>query len=498
MSEQYFLGFDLGQGECRLCYTRPQDAPGRYSPPKPVLISGSPDSSANLKDGLLLGDERACQSLTRQAQALLQGFLETVSATDAGIISALTAGLPAGWGDRLDVQERLARCLQAAGFPAPQLAPEAAAAVHAYRHAGRLSYRDEPQRWLVVDLGAQSTRLSLVAKDAAPELCVESCRDLDWGGDLLDAALLDGVLLPRAWLHNTLPGQDERRALLPAARKLKERFCEQVNSGAASLLQPLRQDGLADAVELSREEFDSAAACGGLIERLRALLAAAAADPSLQAEAVLFTGGGAGWYFVRAIAAEIWEAARCHFPERPALPGALLTAGGLALHPTGFQAGLSQAEPPAAEPPAPQPEIVTPRPQVVEPPRIVIPPPPDRSALYRQARKRMLVYVLIGSLFALLVSPIPGGSSAVLIFLEALMLYNLARLFKVHFDNIALLLGMGGLVVVSLLSKLLVIELLTLLPLLGWAIKPVVAALVMWALGEGGIALFDRYGGWQK
>lgn len=126
----------------------------------------------------------------------------------------------------------------------------------------------------------------------------------------------------------------------------------------------------------------------------------------------------------------------------------------------------------------------------------VIPPPGSLEACSRRARLTTLWFILGGGALAFLVSPMPGAASAVLIFLEAWMLYLIARIYGLAVPSGWVIAAMGVLLALSLVLKLLVMEILTTFaPLWGWLIKPLIAMLVIWLLSESTIQLYRK---WQQ
>jgi uncharacterized protein (DUF697 family) len=115
---------------------------------------------------------------------------------------------------------------------------------------------------------------------------------------------------------------------------------------------------------------------------------------------------------------------------------------------------------------------------------------------HSSARKLVIWCALGGAGIALLCSPLPGVSWPFLMALEIFMFVRIAVTYygyKITSSTVALL--VIGLLVVSTILTLIVGELLGTLAWmigLGWLIKTVVAALVIWGLGEGAIYVLDR------
>jgi len=111
------------------------------------------------------------------------------------------------------------------------------------------------------------------------------------------------------------------------------------------------------------------------------------------------------------------------------------------------------------------------------------------------ARKTIFWCVVVGTVTALLLSPIPCASWPVLMAIEVYMLISIVKLYDYELDGKLLLIIFGLLLGISAVLSFVVGDLISLLTAMLFApvVKPIVAALVIWGLGEGAIYVLDRH-----
>lgn len=132
----------------------------------------------------------------------------------------------------------------------------------------------------------------------------------------------------------------------------------------------------------------------------------------------------------------------------------------------------------------------------VEKPPAAGSPSAKKAIANKHGQSRQLIYrcALIGSVIALMLSPIPGASAPFLMGLEIYMLLKIAKDYyglKTSSQTVVLLIV--GLLVISTVLTLLVSEVIAIIFLVvGWLIKMVVAGLVIWGLGEAAIIGLDK------
>ena len=534
-SQQRFLGFYPGQTDLRLCYTRPNfEHSSGYSGPRPLTFDGGksegippllelPGQECFDGGGDLLHHLTASTIL---AQATLSAIEDPSWAVLLQTLANRVGKLPAFSGVNLRdcsltvaspanpaIEPKLAAAIEAAGFPTPTFSSPAIAAVLDLLYMGWLPWAASQQSWLVIDSAATETRFSLVEHpaDSPARLSLKCSLSLEWGGALYDQALLDGLLLP-AWQGMQPPSEEQKRSLLFLAAAIKQNYSQHIPSVAVL---NHNYEGLLSPLELNQDRFDEL--CEALNQRWWELLN----GPELAApefghlDGIILVGGSANWKFVYQGIKNRWPGILCLRPDKPALS----IARGLALAQTNF------VPPEPASIPKPE---ETPSPQVVEPEKINFQQPglpgithaekeetPNKSgwipvgpkaggskaftkaeldAIHHDARKAIRIYVLIGATFALLVSWLPFAAWPVLLALEVHMFIKIASKYKQRLETNALWFLLGGLLLVSFLLSWVIAEAISFLSAYVAApiVKPLIAGLVIWGLGEGAIYILDQ------
>ncbi len=517
-SEQRFIGLNLGATNARLYYTSFNPGQNHFNPPRPILFAGRSSSSLpalvllnpsgdrplavgwdvyatsqrlinleQVRSGCLSQLESENSAAGLCLAALVEKFARELKAVlGADTLSAhefpVTVGIPPEWADVPLLQAALVQAVTRGGFPHAQVMPDPVAALYYHIFNRNTYFEEREQSWLVVDIGGQFTRISLVKRSPgiAPHLAMTL--KMNWGGAHIDHALLDRLVIPHYWSNPAAPSPVERFILLQQVREFKEKFSEFINQGNRGFSLPFSFPGINHAVELTRAAFESDSVCGGLMNELSDLLqsdSVAGREDFKSAETVILIGGGARWYFVQNALRHLWGE-KVLFSPNPDL----IVAQGLALGRTNFQPPKKPDPlPPEFEP------VVEPLPSTPPPSS---PPQPSIQALHKHARALIWRFALGGGLFALFVSPIPGASSAFLVFLEAWMLYRLSKLYRFEVSGALMVMSVLGLLALSFGLKVVVGDIIGLIPILGWMVKALVAGGVIWGLGEAAIMLFDK------
>ena len=115
---------------------------------------------------------------------------------------------------------------------------------------------------------------------------------------------------------------------------------------------------------------------------------------------------------------------------------------------------------------------------------------------HTEARKIIYICIVGGVIVAFFLSPIPCASWPVLMAIEVFMLVRIVKLYNYELDPKTLLMIFGLLLGVSAILSLVVGEAIALLTAMVAApvVKPLVAGLVIWGLGEGTIYILDHHG----
>jgi len=544
-----YLGLDAGRTGYRLYYTASDPETGRFYDPTPVTFGGDTQLSSlvvlkpanvqvfmkkgdllrsasqlpvgitfeqNLKDLLAENNPKA----NRCVRALVETFAKELKAR-LSITSftpeafTVTVGIPSDWSDQSDAAQNLVNAVKQVGFQDVQVYPDSAAAVLYGIFSGELPVSEQVQSWLVVDAAGSGTWFSVIEKKARSlDLQVREAFIVPWGGDQIDQALYDHLLISKNWTKPKPPNEMQRTALLVLARELKEKYSKQAGQDVAL---NFRVDGIQDPIELTKPIFESEEVCQPLIKQFENILhdERLEAQPAFQeVERVLLVGGSAYWDFVRQLVKDRWGEGKCSIPKEPDR----VIPKGLALVRTGFlppepksdsgiiafgsetvvqnQSGSIKKFAPLPLPLTPSPESPLGGQKPIAAPQGV--PNQDirktKEALHKQAWKIIIWCIVAGALFALIVSPIPCAAWPVLLFLEAYMFYAIAKLYGYKLTSGLLWTMLAGLLAISFVLSLAIGEVVSLLTgyLAVWIIKPLVAALIIWGLGASAIYILDR------
>ena len=117
---------------------------------------------------------------------------------------------------------------------------------------------------------------------------------------------------------------------------------------------------------------------------------------------------------------------------------------------------------------------------------------PPFTQVHPAARSIILTCSLLGAGIALLVAPIPFASWPGLMIIEISMVYALTRLYNYPISIFTWVILVGGLLGLSAVVSLVMSALLEVLVLINLVLKPIVAAAIIWGLGELVILVLDR------
>ena len=377
-----------------------------------------------------------------------------------------------------------------AGFPNVEAMLSPYAVINMHIFAGKqLFLESRSQKWLQIDMGAASTRFYCLERAGIGQKIL--CQPLftqAWGGRHIDEQLCQHFhhLVP----SSTVETPWQTFLFIQHVRDYKEAFCQQMMADPSNASQvyshPLRlpSSSLAEDVPMTLTAFEDL--CAPYMGQFQQALANM--DPfSVGIDGVILSGGGAGLPWARRLI-EKWLGKQSPlFDDDFKAVGAL----GAALMRTNFPPPIK----PEFSKVMPQPPDIVIRkpspPKVDEPPQMSM--EEFKQNVHKRARDMAIWYAVGGAAFALLVSPIPGASSAVLVFLEAMMIYNISKLY--HFP-INPRIVVGGVVLLLSLSfgiKMVVELIIGWVPLLGWLVKTMVAGGVIYGLSEASLMLFDKY-----
>ena len=523
-----YIGLDIGRSGARLCYTS-FDPDTRTCPePKAVMFDHSPQIPAAVgflggKPGVFTNrgslvtwlarsePEKVFYNrqkdeivdnipLARQALEALAAELEARLKSNLNIphmaseAYPVTLGVPLAWGNEPQAIRHFTDAVQAGPLQTVQPHSDALAAVLYGIFKDLLPVEDRQQTWLVIDTAGIETRFCAVTKaQDIHNLQVEDYFTVDWGGDKIDQTLYANFLLPNYWKQPAPPDELVKTSLLSELRDLKERYA--TDGSAFGAFNHLR-----DTVELSREDFEADVVCLPLIREFANHLTDErfVIRPAFQnCEKVLLVGGGGNWAFVKQAVIDRWGNAVCVFPADPHL----VIAKGLALAQTGFDLSEPQGtgldvidiNHPTGSPPLEDVQVEEPIPQTRDTP-LQEDSRKLKAKFHKKSHQVILWCVIAGAIFALIVSPIPCAAWPVLLILEAYMFYVIAKSYGFTLTNGVVVAMFAGLLGISFVLSLLVGEAVTFLSAFVAApiVKPIVAALVIWGLGESAIAILDK------
>ncbi|HEB78689.1 MAG TPA: DUF697 domain-containing protein [Methylothermaceae bacterium] len=520
---QRFVGVDLGTTNSSVCYTRYNEGKRQFDDPKPVkfgndricrsLLLLDADGQTVVANGeevyyrpefwrypervhqefkLALGKEAEAARYTRLlAMELLDQLKQTLHIRElAPEEHVTTVGVPAEWQEKYpDRVETVEKAVRDAGFPNVAAVSEPIAAMYYHAFLGDIQFEDRPQRWLVVDIGGGTTDLAIIetAEPGSRPKIVYTYGER-FGGTDFDQLLIEKLILQRHWVSPEPPTPEEMLGLQRFVREFKERFSNYVNrrlkTGVPdSFKWDCPMTGVRNPVALSYEEFRSNEMARPLIDRFGGILQEGIRRSGLSApqiDRVILTGGSARWYFVRETATDFlqWKPILSKNPE-------LTIAMGLALARTGFRLPHQRFLPTVAEP-----EVNIDTLDLSSADQS--PAHLNRRACRRKARSVYRKYTGVGTGVSVLVSPIPGASSIPLAALETKMTMEIAKIYGYNLNSKQVTAIVGGMLAGGAVLKVAVMEAMSFVPGVGWAIKGFVAGSAITALGEAMIKYFER------
>lgn len=521
-----YIGVDFGTTNSSVCFTQYNPAREQFEDPQPVRFGSDPllrslllldDRAEVLASGaavydhpgylqhpervhqefkLRLGEdpeaERHTTLLCAQLRAGLERVLNLASLAKEGAFRT-AIGAPAHWVSlETHRADRVCEAARAAGFPSVDIVAEPVAAMLYHAFLGDIRFEQRVQRWLVLDFGGGTTDLAIV--ETAPggeQPRVLSTHGRPYGGKDFDQLLLEDYVVPRFW-DGSPPDPLARLELLVWVRQFKEQFSERVNRGQTEYSARAAMDGLSGRVRLTREEFESDALAGPLIDRFAGILRDGFVRSGLALQDIdraILTGGSARWYFVREAIESFFQRHRVIMSANPELT----IAKGLALALTGFKV------------PELAPEDGSRLPAVVEEESLSAVPAGDDIPLHsvvdarqldlrscrKEARKRTHIYAGIGTGFALLVSPLPGVSQIPLSAAETHLFTQIGRIYGYSLSREQVVTVIGSVIAGGTLLKVGVMEAATFVPGAGWVLKAGVAGTAIEGLGEVAIRYFE-------
>jgi hypothetical protein len=393
----------------------------------------------------------------------------------------------------------LCSVLEKAGFPRIQTLSAPLAVIQAMRFGGRLSPSDSSQHILVIDLGARSSSMTHVCLDPSsvnPELVNTS--GLQWSGSQVDTLIFEKTILKQFWQSSTVPSSSEADRLRFVAQLLKQSAFAKIKKGNQKEEIFTHEKNVNDPVSLRLENFINSSDYQQLISDLRLLLGQTLEQvfAGIDFQKVIICGGGANFPGVPEMLAQIWEPEKIILPSDPELQA----ARGAALALTGFQ---PQEQPQQQEEAVSLvkveniPTSVT-SPSVEEKEQSTRPPVSKAevlrklNAVHNASRKSLMIYVVIGTVVALLVSFLPCVSWPFLMIVEIVMFYRLTRNYNYSVSDsifLFLCLGLFGMSIILTIAVGVIVEL---FPIINIALKPILAALIIWGMGEGAIWALDK------
>ncbi|MBI3241803.1 MAG: Hsp70 family protein [Chloroflexi bacterium] len=515
-----FIGLDLGNTYARLAYTsgmagiqKPEDLTppqlqvfGVHSrtyvesiaridtmPPQTVdseevirLIEATSDIL--LCDRPMLGVEQHDLNSQRSITAIGATLAERLR-THFRVVGKLSnafqisAGIPANWPANSQEAQLLAASLSS-GFGQVMLYPDALAAVLCMLYKENIQLLDQSQSWLVMDVGGATTRLTMVHKPLGDaNLEIKKSLSLVWGGNHLDEQLYRDWWLPAYWKDANEPDPNRRKAILLLLKELKESLSKTRNTVHSDF----HRLGLEEPIQLSTQIFEGV--CRPAIQEFYALLES---NPVIELEKepierVVLIGGSAHWPFVLEATQQKWGRDKVFLPDQPDLA----VVFGLSLAQSGFKPPLTRVSESAVKIENTTDIGTVPSKEDGKPPPLLPPPvPPEtlRQDRRAKARKTIRLMVLIGVGVALALVWLPFGSWPFLMAIEVYMMLEIAKSYGYKYTDGLIILLVIGLLALSIgLSTALAPFTETLFCL----VKPVIAGLVIWGMGEGTIAILD-------
>lgn len=519
-----YIGIDIGDSSSCICSTKFDTGQHQYAKPTIVqfakeeevyipsvlwldstgtraLASGSsvykqseieelPERISSQFKSRTLTDKTAAHHLQILAGEFYRKLLDALHVKTLSAEEVVTTiGLPVDWNENQSAKDFLLSSFQHAGFNNTNICLEPAAVVLYAAFLHHIPLNDGTARWLVVDIGDQKTRFSLMEtiKDGSAPILLDWSQE-QYGGCDFDEAFLTRYFIPKH-LNNKQPSPKQMANLLLDLRKFKEDFSRKINRGDKFVKGFIR---------VGKEEIDIALTPPDfiegfgkeLIDRFKTILQDNLNNKVAyyNADYLVLCGGSANWQFIQEAAASLIDRDNMLSLQ----DCKMAVAQGLALSPTGLIISPlpeKPRDPQPPEPPAPPPSYSTP----------VISQQELRNSLKKKARKQVLIYAAIGTAFTLVVSlilmlifPIPGFTTVFLLMLEVFMLWKLTVHYSLDLSKGEMLIGIAGLGIMSFILKFLVGDLLGMIPIIGPVIKTFVAGVVIYALGELAILICDK------
>jgi uncharacterized protein (DUF697 family) len=390
----------------------------------------------------------------------------------------VTLGIPANWTDADSAYKDFKQFAEGV-FSQAELVPDAAAAILGASWASVLPVHDGPQSWIVVDAGGASIRISLVKKEdgSLKPIVVDSFVGT-WGGDDIDRGLRDNWFLPTYGerINESVRGCGDLLELL--MRDFKENLIK----GGFTRDEDYSALGIQEPVQLSMQAFEEQF---GQVSRqqIREMLQ----DPHLlsngwdAAESVLLVGGTTAWAAVEQEVKDRWPTNQViqvtTEPDLLVVKGLVLASTDFYLKPNNVT--LKQS---------PLPTEIIDAPPGVTPPPTPLQPKRDLQAVRQKVHKMVGYYALGCAAVALALAWLPFAAWPILMAIEVYMLLQVAKLYGYRYTN-----GLFISMTIVLLVASLVLSLL-LAPItesILCVVKPVLAGLIAWGIGEGGIAILE-------
>lgn len=504
------IGIDLGNTYSRAFFTATDSETGELSEPRRIrygnnsyiqsTVISHPQSPTNkiLKSADILlevpASEIAQLAIRRNIKANLvhgvdEGLAVLVEALKVGVMRHLNVqslppaefkimfGIPANWTGTDQAFQTFKR-LSEGVFDQPEFYPDAAAAILGAANVSILPLRDGFQSWIVADFGGVSTRFSLIKKDKfSLKPTVADSFVGTWSGDELDRLLRDQWFLPSydSQIAESVKGCEDLLVLIMRNLKeslIKDGFYSEANYGSL---------GIRDLILLDKETFEKKSGHSN-----RIMLQEMFQNPRLalpewdEAEFVLLVGGSTVWDVVLQETYARWGADRVIIPQDPDLlvvRGLALASGGMSLKPNALGLNKPKIETTIADPPAP-----------------TLPPGPSKASTPNKAALRQKVHKMIGNYalgcagVALALAWLPFAAWPILMAIEVYMLLEIAKLYGYRYTNGLFISMTIGLLLASLALSFLLAPITESVLCM---VKPILAGLIAWGIGEGGVAILE-------
>jgi len=504
------IGIDLGNTCSRAFFTASDLETGELSEPRRIRYGNDPyiqstviSNAQPLTNRILKSVDVLLEVPTSEiAQLVIQrnikarlvhgvddGLTVLLEALDAGVKRYLnvqtlaleefkvTLGIPAHW-TAVDQSFQTFKRLSDYVFGQSELYPDAAAAILGAANVSILPLRDGLQSWIVADFGGVSTRFSLIRKDSTSlKPIVADSFVGSWGGDELDRQLRDQWFLPSYddQIAEAVKGCGAFLVLL--MRNLKENLIKDGTYADANY----RSLGIHDLVSLDKETFEDKAGYSN-----RIMLHDMLQNPRLtapeweEAELVLLVGGSTVWDVVLQEAHARWGTDRVILPKDPDLlvvRGLALASSGMGLEPNALGLNEPKVEIPIVDPPPP-----------TLPPGPSKAPTPNKVALRQKVHKMIGNYALGCAGVALVLAWLPFAAWPILMAIEVYMLLEVAKLYGYRYTNGLFISMTIGLLLASLALSFLLAPITESILCM---VKPILAGLIAWGIGEGGVAILE-------